>query len=79
MLFLKQMLAVSIAFIFCQNGLCTGQNIIHASSHDSLHEKELEEHAWKIGGKIHFEEKDGANYLGLIEMVGQNWTQNWRK
>jgi hypothetical protein len=27
-----------------------------------------EKYAWKIGGKIHFEEKDGINYLGLITL-----------
>ena len=27
---------------------------------------DAQEEAWKIGGKIHFEEEDGIHYLGLI-------------
>lgn len=30
--------------------------------------KEQEEASWKIGGKIHFEEHDGPDYLGLISI-----------
>lgn len=35
---------------------------------NAVSSKEHEDAAWKIGGKIHFEEHDGSDYLGLISI-----------
>ena len=63
-LFLKSLIAI-ISLISALCGIETQQTINIHNVGEYLDSKEKD---WKIGGKIHFEEQNAAEYIGIIEI-----------